>query len=786
MKLRLLLCTTLLSSCLFAQDYSRCKVLTDSRGLEELVQLGIDVDHGTTKKDHFFISDFSAQEIQTMRDQGFQVEILIADVQQYYVDQNKGTEPDPPKNATCSSIGGSTTFVPQTPSNFNLGSMGGYFTYQQFLDEIDAMAAAYPNLISTKAPISNFQTHEGRPIYWLRLSDNPTSDEAEPEVLYTALHHAREAVSLSQLIFYMWYLLENYDTNPEIKFLVDNTELYFVPMINPDGYVRNQTTNPNGGGMWRKNRRNNGNNIYGVDLNRNYSYGWGTTGISTNPSNDTYPGTGPFSEPETQAIKWLCEQRNFQFAFNAHSYSNLILFPIGTTTQEFAEDHDYFQAIGNHMVQFNGYLAQKSSTLYPASGDSDDYMYLEDLAQKPEIFAMTPEIGGDDDGFWPAQSSITGICQEMYFPNLTLAHLVHRYAEVKNTDPSTVDQLTGTFNHSILRYGMEDGVIQVQLQPITGIQSVGNAVNHTPALLETQTGSIAYTLDPAIQFGDLIQFELLTVYPGWTKRDTITKTFGALTLQVFDQATNTSNWTGNFALTNATFYSASQSFTDTPVGDYPNNANLSYRFVDTVDLTNATAAGVSFYAKWAIESDYDFARMEVSTDFGQTWTGQCGKYTTSGTSANGSSQPNNEPVYEGVQADWVLEEINLSDYLGEKIMIRFVLKSDGGVRDDGFFFDDFKLSYNIDDAGLDALALPMQIFPNPANDQVQVSLAQPIHSGVFRWFDQTGKLVGEEYVETFSNLISLATDKLPNGYYTLRLETLEGVFRPTKMIVIHP
>lgn len=785
MKLRLLAFASLLSCSAFAQNYSRCKVITDSKGLQNLSEMGIDVDHGTSKKDHFFISDFSSQEITQMRNNGFQVEILIEDVQQFYVDQNKGNQTETPKNATCSSVNNGTSFTPEIPSNFNLGSMGGYFTYQQFLDEIDAMAAAYPNLITAKAPISNFETHEGRPVYWLRISDNAVTDENEPEVLYTALHHAREAVSLSQLIFYMWYILENYDSNPEIQFLVNNTEMYFVPMINPDGYVRNQTTNPNGGGMWRKNRRNNGNNTFGVDLNRNYSYGWGTTGISTNPSNDTYPGTGAFSEPETQAIKWFCEQREFQFAFNAHSYSNLVLFPIGTTTQEFAEDHDYFQAIGNHMVQFNGYIAQKSSALYPASGDSDDYMYLEDLAQKPEIFAMTPEIGGDDDGFWPAQANITGICQEMYFPNVTLAHLVHRYAEVKNTDPSTVAQTTGNFNHSILRYGLEDGVIQVQIQPITGIQSVGNTVNHTLSLLETQTGSIAYTLEPTIQFGDLIQFELLTIYPGWTKRDTITKTFGVLTLQAFDQGNDTDNWTGNFALTNSTYYSASQSFTDTPVGDYPNNANLSYRFKDTVDLTNATGAGVSFFAKWAIETDYDFARLEVSTDFGQTWIGQCGNYTTSGTSANGSIQPNNEPVYEGTQANWVLEEINISDYLGQKILLRFVLKSDGGVRDDGFYFDDFKISYDIDQSSLEELGLSMQIFPNPANNSVQVSLAQPVHEGTFRWYDQTGKLVGEQAFDSFSNLISLSTEKLPNGYYTLRLESKEGVFKPTKMVVLH-
>ena len=67
----------------------------------------------------------------------------------------------------------------------------------------------------------------------------------------------------------MWYLLENYETDTEIKTLVDNTALYFIPIINPDGYIFNESTNPNGGGFWRKNRKDNGNDTFGVDLNRN-------------------------------------------------------------------------------------------------------------------------------------------------------------------------------------------------------------------------------------------------------------------------------------------------------------------------------------------------------------------------------------------------------------------------------------------------------------------------------------------------------------------------------------
>ena len=63
----------------------------------------------------------------------------------------------------------------------------------------------------------------------------------------------------------------------KLRNIVDSTEMYFIPCVNPDGYVYNETTNPNGGGYWRKNRRNNNDGSYGVDLNRNYGYEWATT-----------------------------------------------------------------------------------------------------------------------------------------------------------------------------------------------------------------------------------------------------------------------------------------------------------------------------------------------------------------------------------------------------------------------------------------------------------------------------------------------------------------------------
>lgn len=684
----------------FSQNYSRVKVFGTQEELSKLGNLGVAMDHGIRKEGLFFISDFSKDEIAIMQSYGYDYEILIADVEKYYIDilNTPGKEAENVlKNTNCTGTGGggSSTFSPATPSNFNLGTMGGYLKYNEMLAELDAMAAQYPNLITTKAPISSFLTVGNRPIYYVRISDNPNTDETgEPKVLYTAIHHAREPMSLMETIFYMWYLLENYGTNDEVTYLVNNTQMYFVPCINPDGYVYNETTNPNGGGMWRKNRRNNGNGTYGVDLNRNYSYGWGTTGTSTNTSNETYCGPSAFSEPETQAMRWLVQNNDFEMAFNAHTYAEDILFPIGTTTAEFAPHHNYFQDYTNHMVELNGYTAMKSSALYPASGDSDDYMYKVDVGvgQKDTVFAHTPEVGT---AFWQPSSEIIATCKEMVFPNLILSHLTRNYNIVKDTDPSSVATTSGNFNHSIKRLGRQSGPVVVSIEPLLNIVSVGNSITHNLNSQQTATGVISYSLNPSIQFGDQIKYILKTDNGLWVKKDTIVKSFGAITLQALEDATAVTNWTGTWSTTTTTFVSPSKSFFDGSANNYSNNTNKTYNYVPTIDLTQATAAMISFYAKWGIEADYDFVQFQVSTDGGTTWIGQCGNYTVPGTSANGSVQPNGQPVYEGTQSSWVLEEINLSDYLGQQIKVRFQLRSDGGTTADGFYFDDFKVFYSV-------------------------------------------------------------------------------------------
>ncbi|MDC7993786.1 M14 family metallopeptidase [Altibacter sp. HG106] len=798
MKSVLLSCLLLVTTLLFGQFeqevYQRAKIHYNTpQDLIAIASLGVPMEHGIHKKNHFFISEFSVSEVAKIRNAGFQVDILIEDAKAHFLAQNRLNLP-PSKNPTCTG-GGTIDYA--TPTNFELGSMGGYLTYQELLDELDEMHALYPNLITESSNISTFLT-EGQPdasttppiggngIKWVKISDNPTStSEGEPQVLYTAIHHAREPASLSQLVFYMWYLLENYDSDPEIAALLDNTELYFVPVINPDGYLYNEKTNPSGGGFWRKNR-NNGN---GVDNNRNYEYFidgdpsngmWGGEGSSGNPSSETYRGTAPFSEVENQAMKWFAENHNFVVNLNAHTSGDLLLYPHGYTSNQPTVDDPIFKAISAEMVSQNGFANILSSELYPAAGDSDDFFYGT-VGTHDKIFAMTPEIGPS---FWPPSSQIEGICKDMMYMNLTAARVSGNYAQLDDTAPQyTGDQPTATASFDIKRLGLSgDGDFTVRIEAVSGnISAVGSPVSFNALdILEEDSGAISYTLSPGTQSNDLVSYRLIVANGAYETSQLIEKRFGALSAIFEDAGNSTSdNFDNNgWGVTTAEFVSAPSSITDSPSGNYPNDTNETIALSDPIDLTDALGANVTFYAKWEIENNFDYVQVEVSTNNGSTWIPQCGKFTNPG--SNNGSQPTGEPLYDGTQDEWVLEEIDLSEYLGENVLIRFQLRSDGGVRGDGFYFDDLTVNL-VEDSILSAsevAATAFSIYPNPVHDLLHIVTPQTDYNIAI--YTLQGQLVQER--NGLSGSTEIATAALSQGVYVavISSETTRQSFKLVK------
>ena len=192
-----------------------------------------------------------------------------------------------------------------------------YKSYQQTCEFLQECVKQYPDIIKIQ---SIGKTWEDRDIMLATISLNVENANLKPAMLYTGTVHAREWIGNELAVSFIDFLLRNYSSNPKVlKTLTKNT-LYIVPCLNPDGFEYSRTHFS----FWRKNRRNNGDGTFGVDLNRNFSVGYQK---STDTSSNVYSGPNPFSEPETTAMKKFVDSRdNITIALDYHSQGN-VFFP---------------------------------------------------------------------------------------------------------------------------------------------------------------------------------------------------------------------------------------------------------------------------------------------------------------------------------------------------------------------------------------------------------------------------------------------------------------------------
>ncbi len=195
----------------------------------------------------------------------------------------------------------------------------GYWTLDEIYAEMDRLETEYPDIckrIDLTDTYSAPPTVEGRHIYALKISDNVASAEDEPSVLVVSAHHCRELVTPVLALHAMNELARLYETDPDIRDLVDANEIWIAPVWNVDGYEYVFLTD----NMWRKNRRDLGDDTFGVDLNRNYPFLWDTPcSGSTKKSSQTYKGESPNSEAETQTMVNFSDVENFDKIIDFHS-----------------------------------------------------------------------------------------------------------------------------------------------------------------------------------------------------------------------------------------------------------------------------------------------------------------------------------------------------------------------------------------------------------------------------------------------------------------------------------
>lgn len=767
----LLACIFSLSLMAQTQKYSRVKVHLKEKDISVLAKAGVTIENGKIKNKEYFIGEISENEIGIIKKIGLSYDVQIDDMSKFYRERNKNPKGQKIQKAALPYI---------IPAHFKHGSMGGFLTYAEMLQELDSMRILYPSLISVKQPIGLQATVEGRQQLFVKISDNPDQDESEPEVLYSALTHAREPAGMQQMIFYMYYLLENYNSDPEVKYLVDNLEMYFVPCVNPDGYEFNYSSDPLGGGMWRKNRLDNGDGSYGIDLNRNYGYNWGYDDQGSSPDgyNDTYRGTAGFSEIETQMMKYFCELRDFKMIIDYHCYSNVLITPWGYADLV-TPDTAIYRPFATLMTSENNFLwgTPYQTIGYNANGTSCDWFYGEQNT-KPKIIAFSPEAGSMDDGFWPMESNIDNICVSNMGMNLYLARLALRYAVVNDLSSQFIQSQNGFIKFNIKCLGLDipaDFTISIAAISPEIINVGTDKTFLNMVTLDNETDSIDFTLSSGITAGQHIKF-LLSVNNGlFTYADTLTKIYGQPQILFTDNGENLSHWTSatGWNVTASQYHSPSKSITDSPGGSYSTSpVNSSVTTIQAVSLINTSAAFLSYWAKWDLNTDQDYVQIKISTNNGTSWIPLQCQHTNMGV---GGNQPLNQPLYDGTQSNWVQENIDISIFAGQNVKFRFTLKSPGNNYPfyDGFYFDDFAVTVipsTFTDISIEKQKSDFFMFPNPASETLNIRFTEVLKNQECKFiiYNSIGTIVKHGKLFINSNI---DVSSLNQGIYFIKLES---------------
>jgi predicted deacylase len=192
-----------------------------------------------------------------------------------------------------------------------------YLSFSRLEALLEELVSHYPQYVSIET-IGN--SWEQRPLYAVTLSDPEVNADQLPAILVQGTIHAREWIGVELLSYFMQYVTSRLDFDPKIRDLLKTTALYVIPCVNPDGFEYSRKHYS----FWRKNRRDNGDGTFGVDLNRNFPVFFRE---SSDTNSNTYGGPNPLSEPESSALAQFVEAHpNITIALDYHSQGN-VFFP---------------------------------------------------------------------------------------------------------------------------------------------------------------------------------------------------------------------------------------------------------------------------------------------------------------------------------------------------------------------------------------------------------------------------------------------------------------------------
>ena len=265
-----------------------------------------------------------------------------------------------------------------------------YLTPNEVYSILKKASEKYPQI--TKL-IKVGESLEGNSIYAIKISDSPKeSDTSKPSILFNGMHHSREVMTAEVTTDIVTYLTQNYSKDPKVRNWVNNNEIYILPMLNIDGNKKVW----DGNNMWRKNTRGG----YGVDINRNYPTDWNKcNGSSGWRRSQTYRGSEPASEPETNVLMSFVDDIKPVFNISYHAYSELVIYPKGCQGER-TSNREIVEGIGHELGEVLDYVPGTAwEILYSVDGSDIDWMY-----SAQQVIPYVIEVSPRGDGFQPPYS----------------------------------------------------------------------------------------------------------------------------------------------------------------------------------------------------------------------------------------------------------------------------------------------------------------------------------------------------------------------------------------------
>ncbi|MFC6885398.1 MULTISPECIES: zinc carboxypeptidase [Actinomadura] len=258
-----------------------------------------------------------------------------------------------------------------------------YRTLADYESEMSALARRHPDRV--RRLTLPHRTVEGRRVHGMEIGHRVGARDGRPVFLMVGLHHAREWPSGEMTMEFGYDLLRGDGRDREITRLLDRARVVIVPVVNPDGFDASRSR---ANEDKRKNCRvvdgepappplctRPGSAELGVDVNRNYGFGWGGTGSGDDRTAGDYRGAGPFSEPESRNVRDLVASRQVTTLITNHTYGGTILRPYFSKAEGTTPDEAAYKALSDAMSAQNGYKGMRSGDDYETTGETNDWSY---------------------------------------------------------------------------------------------------------------------------------------------------------------------------------------------------------------------------------------------------------------------------------------------------------------------------------------------------------------------------------------------------------------------------